>query len=288
MRHFDGFLNTVIHFLFSRALLDLQFVHQVRRIFRPPKLMEKLVSLSSNKNNKFTMVCKDGADGFGDIKQFRGLQIKQSNVFASVIVPVSVHAEDVVTKESEVVWINPRVNSCTAVIPLRYSFEKETDENSLAECKRLEAEVEALKPFKFDGFGGIEVDFDVFSTELDGKGKGVWAETRGKSTSCTVCDATPEEMSKRFLKKFKKFPKKRLRFGFSNCHLKQRSLHWLVKGTEYRDFKRWSKSKKDGTAALAKMRKDEYQVSFLLLAISSFLSFFSLTFSLMQCCPPCK
>ena len=211
------------------------------------------------------MVGKYGGDGFGDIKQFRGLQIKQTNVFASVIVPVSVQAEDMVTKEKSVVWVDPRVKSCTAVIPLRYSFEKETDDNSLAECNRLEKEIEALKPFKFEGFGGIEVDFDLFPTELDGKGKGVWAKTKGKSSTCPMCDASPSEMSKRFLKKFKTFPKHRLRFGFSNCHLKQRCLHWLVKGCEYRDFKRWCKSKEDGTDILAKHRKLEYQVSFLFL-----------------------
>ena len=246
--------------------------------------MQRLVQFSTNKNVKFTLVGKNGGDGFGDLKQFRGLQIKQSSVFASVIVPVMVKAEDTVTGKSSVVWVNPRVNSCTAVAPLRYSFEKETDENSLAEFKRMEAEVEALKPFKFDGFGGIEIGFDILPTDLDGKAKGVWAETVGKSSTCPVCDAKPIEMSKRFLKKFTTYPRKRLRFGFSNCHLQQRILHWLVKGCEYRDFKRWSQSSKDGTDILAKNRKLEYQVSFFVLLLPLFLLFFALLLTLINIC----
>ena len=269
--------------------------------------MQRLVQFSTNKNVKFSLVGKNGGDGFGDLKQFRGLQIKQSSVFASVIVPVMVKAEDTVTEKSSVVWVNPRVNSCTAVAPLRYSFEKETDENSLAEFKRMEAEVEALKPFKFDGFGGIEIGFDILPTDLDGKAKGVWAETVGKSSTCPVCDAKPIEMSKRFLKKFTTYPRKRLRFGFSNCHLQQRILHWLVKGCEYRDFKRWSQSSKDGTDILAKNRKLEYQVSFLLCFFLSvfllllnlcahgcpngpncpMLSKLSSAVQIVQCCPDC-
>ena len=149
---------------------------------------------------------------------------------------------------------------------------------SLAEFKRMEAEVAALQPFHFNGFGGIDINYDIFCTLCDGKCKAVWAETTGKSSNCPICDATPSEMAHRFLAKFKRFPRKRLRFGFSNCHLKQRILHWLVKGCEHRHFKRWSKSKDDGTDILAKNRKAEYQVSllacFLLpLLIFSFNSF---------------
>ena len=223
--------------------------------------MDRLVQFSSNKNVRFTMVGKKGADGFGDVSQFRGLNVKQTNVFASSIVPVMVKAEDTVTNKSSVVWVNPRANSFTAVAPLRYAFEKETDPNSLAEFKRLEKEVAELKPFHFNGFGGIDIHFDIFCTLCDGKCKAVWAETVGKSSNCPICDAKPKEMSYRSLEKFKNYPKKRLRFGFSNCHLKQRSLHWLVKGCEHRDFKRWYKSKDDGTEILANRRKLEYQVS---------------------------
>ena len=230
--------------------------------------MERLVKFSTNKNVKFTCVTKYGADGFSGLPQFRGLNAKQTNVFASSIVPVMVKAEDTVTNESAVVWINPRVNSYTSVSPLRYSFEKETDATSLAEGKRLEAEAEALEPFRFDGFGGIDIHFDCFPTLVDGKAKAVWAETVGKSTTCPICDAKPHEMSKRAHKKFKKFARKRLRFGFSNCHLKQRILHWLVKGCEHRDFRKWAKNAE--TAPLAKQRKKEYQVRH--------LPFFSLTF----------
>ena len=141
-----------------------------------------------------------------------------------------------------------------------------------------------MQPFHFDGFGGIDIHFDIYCTLCDGKCKAVWAETVGKSSNCPICDATPTEMSNRFLKKFKTYPKKRLRFGFSNCHLKQRILHWLVKGCEHRDFKRWSKSKDDGTDILAKNRKIEYQVSFFGLLAPSFFLFPSstLTYTLIE------
>ena len=220
--------------------------------------MSRLVHFSNNKNVKFTCVTKYGSDGFSGLSQFRGLNIKQSNVFASTIVPVMIKAEDTVSKDTSVVWVNPRVNSCTGVAPLRYSFEKETDEVSLAEGKRLEAEAAALEPFRFDDFGGIEIHFDSYPTLVDGKAKAIWAETTGKNSTCPICDAKPRQMSKRSLRKFKRYAKKRLRFGFSNCHLKQRILHWLVKGCEHQDIRSWSKSAE--TTHLTDARKAEYQV----------------------------
>ena len=116
--------------------------------------MARLVQFSSNKNNRFTMVAKNGADGFGDISQFRGLNVKQRNVFASSLVPVMVKAEDIVTKKSSVVWVNPHANSFTAVCPLRYSFEKETDSNSLAGCYIIYA-FSSASSYTFLFFGRI-------------------------------------------------------------------------------------------------------------------------------------
>ena len=102
----------------SLSLSSLLF-NQVKRIFRHPSMVNRLVRFSNNRNVKFSLVSKFGADGFSDVSQFRGLNVKQSNVFASSIVPVMVKATDTVTQKSSIVWTNPRANSFTAVSPLR-------------------------------------------------------------------------------------------------------------------------------------------------------------------------
>ena len=49
--------------------------------------------------------------------------------------------------------------------------------------------------------------------------------------------------------------------GASNCHLPVRILVWLIKGTEYQDFKYWRiDNKNPDQVASSNKRKAEYQV----------------------------
>ena len=75
---------------------------------------------------------------------------------------------------SEVVlYSNLMSNSPFGMVPLRFKYESETTENSLAEGNRLMAEFEDLNPYQ-DMNSGKEISFDGMPTMVDGKVKFTW------------------------------------------------------------------------------------------------------------------
>jgi hypothetical protein len=136
----------------------------------------------------------------------------------------------------EVIWTSKSANSPFGQCPLRFSFEKETDQNSLREGKRLEAEAAKIQSFH-DNESGKDISFTSLPTQVDGKVKFVWSETPTSMQNCYVCDQKPSELAKRngnFAPN-----RKALFFGFSNLHVKLRSFDWVCKTAMNRDFKRY-------------------------------------------------
>ena len=99
-----------------------------------------------------------------------------------------------------------------------------------------------------------------FQYKIVGKGKCHWLETSSTQV-CFVCLALPTQMSERWNEVFGNEPTERLMVGASNCHLPVRILVWLIKGTEYQDFRYWRiDNKNPDQVAASKKRKAEYQV----------------------------
>ena len=81
--------------------------------------------------------------------------IDQKSLFNSYYWPVQLVANFTDTSEEtgdffqeEVIWTNSSANSPFGQCPLRMSAEKETDQNSLNESKRLKKEVSKLKSYQ--------------------------------------------------------------------------------------------------------------------------------------------
>ena len=222
------------------------------------------------------LVTKFGGDGFSTKTFYKGLDFCQKNIFAVTCVPVMIKALDKTTDKSYVVWVNSRANSAFACRPLHYEFMKEDREHSAPLGENFLDQAKNLQPYSF--IGGI-IAHDAFATLLDGlyyivdhfsiinfqynflgKGKSHWLKTSGPMV-CFICLATPTQMSKRWNEIFRTEPRERLMVGASNCHLPVRILVWLIKGTEYQDFRYWRiDNKNPDQVAAAKKRKAEYQV----------------------------
>ena len=70
----------------------------------------------------------------------------------------------------EIIWTSNFANSPFGQTPLRFAMENESHENSLREGRRLEEEVENLKPYH-DSEHDKDISFTCLPTELDGKVK---------------------------------------------------------------------------------------------------------------------
>ena len=103
------------------------------------------------------------------------------------------------------------------------SAEKETDQNSLNEGKRLKKEVSKLKSYH-DHKSEREINFVCLLTEVDGKVKFVWSEKTTSMQNCYICGSKPSDLA---LKDGPFTPDRRaLHFGFSPLHVKMRTFDW--------------------------------------------------------------
>ena len=231
--------------------------HFTERLLLDESINSRVRSFSQNPNYKLTMITKFGGDGFS-VTRYKGFSFEDKSVFACTSVPVMIKAMDTATEKSCVVWANSRCNSSFAVRPLIYKYMAENKVNSSTIGKKLFTAANNLKPFN-DG-NGVIVNYEAFPTLLDGKAKVHWIGTSATSV-CVGCNASPKLMRNRRHEKFLRCPSKNLTVGFAPCHLRQRILYWLVKGTEYRDFRYWRIRKNNKADRLAaKRRRKEYQV----------------------------
>ena len=81
----------------------------------------------------------------------------------------------------------------------------------------------------------VSIDFGLFPTRLDGKGKSFWSDTA--TTDCHICGANLVERGKRFSKKFLNMPVDRLAMGPGQVHTEMRALEWCIIASTHQDIK---------------------------------------------------
>ena len=159
----------------------------------------------------------------------------QKTLFVSYLAPIQLKA--FLTDGTEtVLYSNLMANSPFGMVPLRYKFEPESPENSLQEGERLTAECEDLQPYQ-DIRSGKPISYEGLPTMVDGKVKFTWSRVAQSLTSCYVCGATWKQMAKHPRDGNFQADKRALSFGFSNLHVKMRTMEWVFKAAYLRRVK---------------------------------------------------
>ena len=78
-----------------------------------------------DRNNKFKMYFKYGADGMGTMRQYRS-EVNQSNVYASYLTPVMLEVVNLISGKCNHLYVNRMANSWTSITYLRLAYEKES------------------------------------------------------------------------------------------------------------------------------------------------------------------
>jgi hypothetical protein len=121
--------------------------------------------------------------------------INQRTLFVSYLAPVQLKA--FLSDGSEVIlYQNLMSNSPFGMVPLRFKYESESAENSLAEGNRLMGECEDLNEYQ-DINSGKEISYEGLPTMVDGKVKFTWSQVARSMQSCYVCGATWKQMAHR-------------------------------------------------------------------------------------------
>ncbi|CAH0558613.1 unnamed protein product [Brassicogethes aeneus] len=122
-----------------QALLN----HTVERLITVQENV--LLSLPNEELSKLHLITKwgfDGSSGHSSYKQaFHGSEASDSSVFITTIVPLRLVC-DPNSKNSKIIWQNPRPSSTRYCRPLKITFVKESKEISVAEKNRVDAEIQ--------------------------------------------------------------------------------------------------------------------------------------------------
>ena len=138
----------------------------------------------------YTLYFKYGSDGSSGHSEYQhtGDSVDQNSLFTSYLAPIQVKA-NLENGSSIPVYVNKMHNSPMGMCPLRFKFEKETDENSKREGDRLSTEEDNLASY-FDPNLGTHFNFKGMPSMVDGKVKFTWSRNTPSMNNCVVCGAT--------------------------------------------------------------------------------------------------
>jgi len=148
-------------------------------------------------DNNITLVYKwgcDGSSGHSEYKQnFSRDGIKDSNLFLTTLVPLRLRNKD---NKDLIYWQNSRPSSTRFCRPIRFEFEKESDDVTKTENARMERAIERLVETQIEAGGKVfKVEHVLILTMVDGKVVQTLQNTPGMNT-CSHCKATPTQMNK--------------------------------------------------------------------------------------------
>ena len=97
------------------------------------------------------------------------------NLHATVAALLQVRAKS--GDQEVVLYKSSMMNSIYGNIPIRYCYERESDENVLREDDRLNSQIEALKPVSLRPHVEAEIKYRMIPSLFDGKQKKIKSKT---------------------------------------------------------------------------------------------------------------
>lgn len=206
-----------------QALLD----HTSRRLLESFSV-DEIMKLPTN----LTLLTKygcDGASGQGRYKQsIKALtenSADDSKVFMSSLVPVRMVEE---CDLKVVHWQNNRSGSPRYCRPIKFTFAGECKERTVEEVRVIKEQIKELENTVISiGMKRFSVGHKLFLSMIDGKTCAYLTDT-DSSTTCPICDATPNEMNDVKKLSQKTVDESLFEFGLSPLHAKIRCMEFVL------------------------------------------------------------
>lgn len=251
--------NTITEKEVTVRLQDL-LNHISKRILQIPEVSEKL---KIKKQYSLKLTSKwglDGASGHSQYKQrFSDGTSSDESIFMISLVPIILEID---TLDNQIeVWKNPQPGSTRYCCPIKFFYEKESQEQTLLRVTEMKEEISLLFP------SDIEIDESNFKvthslklTMIDGKVCTALTETTSPAT-CNICGATPTKMNnlKKILNKAEK--KENFQYGLSTLHAWIRFMECILHIAYRLKFRKWQ-AKEEVEKNMLKTEKTRIQKEF--------------------------
>lgn len=201
-----------------QSLLD----HTIQRILLIQD--EVIKSLCQESVRNLNLICKWGCDGTSGQNAYKQRfaddtgSKSDANIFFTSLVPLQLISVDQETKNTLVVWKNPRPSSTRFCRPIRIQFLTENNEATVSEMEFIKQQESNLVPYEtvIDG-KEVTVSFKLAFTMIDGKVCN--AITSNASTQrCYLCQATSKDFNDIDAMLKRKINEDFLQFGLSTLH----------------------------------------------------------------------
>lgn len=201
-----------------------------------------LLSLMEEQVRNLILLTKwgcDGSTGHSQYKQrYAEAGLGDGDLFLTSLVPLQLYYQQP-DKDKIIVWQNPRPSSTRFCRPIRFQFQKETTQLSLAEMRHVEEQIEKLQPttYKLQDHD-ISIKHVCIMSMIDGKVCNALTDTKSAQI-CYVCKATPVEMNNIDKILQAQVDEQSFRFGLSTLHAWIRCFECLLHVSYRLGFKKW-------------------------------------------------
>jgi len=179
----------------------------------------------------------DGSSGHSEYKQnFSRDGIKDSNLFLTTLVPLRWRNKD---NKGLIYWQNSRPSSTRFCRPIRFEFEKESDDVTKTENARMERAIERLVETQIEAGGKVfKVEHVLILTMVDGKVVQTLQNTPGMNT-CSHCKATPTQMNKLHTVRNLVIKDEDLPFNIPSLHARIKFMECCLHISYRQTFQKW-------------------------------------------------
>lgn len=191
------------------------------------------------------LYCKWGCDGSSGQSVYKQTLpgesdiISDANLFICSLVPIRLINLD----NNDVLWINPVPSSVRFCRPISIEFCKETPEKTRSAIENIKEQINSLIPCLINKEGnGVEINFEMFLTMVDGKVVQVLSNTKS-SALCAICGAKPTEMNNLEKVQAKPVDESVYEYGLSTLHCWIRFMEAILHIAYNNDFQKWAATK---------------------------------------------
>lgn len=184
------------------------------------------------------IIYKWGSDGSGSQRNYKQkCEGDDSNILTTSVVPLQLSFESK-SKQSVVLWQNPRTSSTRFCRPVKIQFIKETDDVIRSEFSQMESQISQLSPTVVTKNGKkYIISHKMVNTMVDGKVCNSLMST--SSQKCYICKAGPTQFNNlEYVKTLPTDPVS-LNLGLSTLHAYIRFFECLLHISYRIDLKIW-------------------------------------------------
>lgn len=244
----------------NEAEVKLQHLlnHTIERIILYQ--MEVIKTLSEKKLENLTLIGKWGCDGSSGHNEYKHKLDENSNsnesIFFTSYVPLQLVHVDSLTKESTVVWKNPRPSSPRFCRPIKIECAKESVDLIKKTTDYVEEQINNLNPFETTVDGKkVCVTCILTLTMIDTKVCNSLSDTMS-AMRCYLCNCTSKSFNDIDKMLNQEFITEHLKFGLSSLHCWIRCFEFLLHLSYKLDIQKWQARSNEEKESVARMKRN--------------------------------